>query len=101
MAIHTTHISAAAVPAMQDRGFIQRNLPVTSSTRFAERLDRIATQEALLKKASPEELQQAAEALRLSSLRSSLAMLSDTEDHGNELLPTVPPLPQLSTSLQA
>lgn len=99
MAINPAQIPVSGLTPPPERLRTSRDLPV-ASTRFSERLDRIAVQEALLKNGSPEELQRAAESLRLSSLRSSLAMLSDTEDHGNELLQAAPVLPQLPASLQ-
>lgn len=58
------------------------------SSRFSDRLDRIASQAARLKQAGPEELQQAAESLRLSTLRTSLNALID--DEGGESIPLLP-----------
>jgi soluble lytic murein transglycosylase-like protein len=99
MAINPAQIPVSTTNSSPDKARALHNL-LPTSTRFAERLDRIAAQEMLLKKASPEELQQAAESLRLSSLRSSLAMLSETEDQDSGLLPAAPALPQLPASLQ-
>ncbi len=99
MAINPAQIPVSALTPHPERLRTSRDLPV-ASTLFSERLDRIAAQDTLLKNGSPEELQKVAESLRLSALRSSLAMLSDTEDHDNELLSATSGLPQLSASLQ-
>jgi len=99
MSINPAQIPAIAMTLHPERSGAPRDLPFTS-TRFAERLDRIAAEEALLKQSSPDELQKTAESLRLSTLRSSLAMLSDTDESNNELMPSTSALPPLSASLQ-
>lgn len=72
-------------------------------SRFANRLDKSReTDRPETKKPTPEELKNIAEALRLSSLRSSIAVLADLD---NKPAPEEPPLlnsplPQLTTMLQ-
>jgi len=99
MAINPAQIPVIAMTSTPERSGASRDHQLTS-TRFAERLDRIAAEEALLKQSSPDELQKTAESLRLSTLRSSLAMLSDTDESNNELMPSTSALPPLSASLQ-
>ena len=96
MAINPAHSTSAIQALSPEKLRASKDLPAGFS-RFAERLDRIAAHEALLKDGSPEELQRAAESLRLSALRSSLAMLSDADDkevdfmRGFSALPQTPP----------
>lgn len=100
MAINPAQSTTVVQPATADKIRLTRDGAVPSS-RFAERLDRIAAQEALLRNGSPEELQRAAESLRLSALRSSLSMLADGKDDDGGFVPSLPVLPQVPATVQA
>lgn len=104
MAIHPAQTTTVVQPQVADKIRLSRDVSAPAS-RFAERLDRIAAQEALLRNSSPEELQQAAESLRLSALRSSLSMLADDDGggsgNGNEIIPSLPGMPQIPATVQA
>lgn len=95
MAINPAHSISAVQAISPEKLHASRDVPAGFS-RFAERLDRIAANEALLNNGSPEELQRAAESLRLSALRSSLAMLSDADDNDVDFMSGFSAFPQVS-----
>lgn len=73
-----------------------------SSTAFENRLDQALERGMVPEDASPESVQRAAEALRLSTLRSFLELLDDRNDHHDDSpLPISPPPALVSPSIEA
>jgi hypothetical protein len=74
---------------------------VSSARAFSDRLDSVLERGAVPKDSSPEAVQQAAELLQLTTLRSSLELLADTS--GGDSVASIPfaSMPQLPSSVQA
>ncbi|CAH2032023.1 lytic transglycosylase domain-containing protein [Trichlorobacter ammonificans] len=101
MALNPAQFTLPSLALATERKAAPSGAPAASS-RFAERLERIAVQEARLKQGSPEELHQAAESLRLSTLRTSLnALLDDESVDSAPLLPLPTALPQAPAVMQS